>query len=66
MCSISEKVNLKNLMPQRKAIKDFSSFFYAFSDDTTLRVIILLIIKPLCHGDYLHSLRYMMLFPFPH
>ena len=49
--SCREEINLKNYMPHINEIKNLSSFFYAFSDDTRLRIIILLMIKPLCVGD---------------
>lgn len=46
--SCREEINLKNYMPNKNDIRNMSSFFYAFSDDTRLKVIILLTIKPLC------------------
>lgn len=48
---ISEEINLKKHLPQNGQLKNFANFFYAFSDDTRLKIIILLIIKPLCVGD---------------
>ncbi len=48
---ISEEINLKKQLPKPNDLKNFASFFYAFSDDTRLKIIILLIIKPLCVGD---------------
>jgi len=46
-----EEINLKKYMPNKKDIKNISTFFYAFSDDTRLKIIILLILKPLCVTD---------------
>ncbi|MBQ3048100.1 MAG: helix-turn-helix transcriptional regulator, partial [Clostridia bacterium] len=43
-----DEFNLNKYMPSKSDIKNISSFFYAFSDDTRLRIIILLILKPLC------------------
>lgn len=44
----NQVINLKKYMPNKNDIKNISSFFYAFSDDTRLKIIILLILKPLC------------------
>ena len=49
MNNINEK--LKHYMPNKNDIKNITSFFYAFSDNTRLRIIILLILKPLCVND---------------
>jgi len=46
-----QEINLKKYLPTRTDIKNISSFFYAFSDDTRLKVIILLILKPLCVSE---------------
>lgn len=46
-----DEFNLKNYMPQRHKVKELSNLFYAFSDDTRLRIIILLTLKTLCVGD---------------
>ena len=43
--------NLKQYIPQKKDIKNIVSFFYAFSDDTRLKIIIALILKPLCVSE---------------
>lgn len=51
MENFKEEIMLKNYMPNNKDVKNMASFFYAFSDDTRLRIIILLTIKPLCVGD---------------
>ena len=48
MFNYRDEISLKNLMPASKDVKSMSSFFYAFSDDTRLRIIILLTLKPLC------------------
>lgn len=45
-----EELALKEYMPNNKELKNLSTFFYAFSDDTRLKIIILLTIKPLCVG----------------
>ncbi len=49
--NFKEEYSIKNLMPSKADMKNLTTFFYAFSDDTRLRIIILLIIKPLCVGD---------------
>lgn len=46
-----EEIYLKKYMPNGSELKSMSSFFYAFSDDTRLKIIILLIVKPMCVGD---------------
>lgn len=48
---INEEINLKKHLPRQAELKNFASFFYAFSDDTRLKIIILLMLKPLCVGD---------------
>ena len=48
MYNCKEEIRLKSIMPSSKDIKNMSSFFYAFSDDTRLKIIILLTISPLC------------------
>lgn len=48
---ISEEIYLKKHLPKSNDLKNFANFFYAFSDDTRLKIIILLTIKPLCVGD---------------
>ena len=48
---IQDEYLLKKLMPSKNNIKCLTTFFYAFSDDTRLNIIILLTIKPLCVGD---------------
>ncbi len=48
---IREEINLKKHLPKTSELKNFANFFYAFSDDTRLKIIILLMIKPLCVGD---------------
>lgn len=48
---VREEYNLKKFMPDKTSLKNMSSFFYAFSDDTRLKIIILLSIKPLCVGE---------------
>ena len=46
-----EEIILKRYMPSKLDMKNLTNFFYAFSDDTRLKIIILLMIKPLCVGD---------------
>ena len=49
--SVREEDNLKQYMPDKVKLKSLKNFFYAFSDDTRLKIIILLLIKPLCVGE---------------
>lgn len=49
--SFKEEYAIKNLMPTKADLKNLTSFFYAFSDNTRLKIIILLLIKPLCVGN---------------
>ncbi len=46
-----EEITLRHYMPNKNDLKNLTTFFYAFSDDTRLKIIILLTIKPLCVGD---------------
>lgn len=46
-----EEVLIKDYMPDKAIIKNLSTFFYAFSDATRLKIIILLLIKPVCVTD---------------
>ena len=48
---LKEEILLKNYMPDKFTLKNMSAFFYAFSDDTRLRIVILLMMKPFCVGD---------------
>lgn len=48
---IKEEINLKKYLPADPELSNFASFFYGFSDDTRLKIIILLTLKPLCVGD---------------
>jgi len=52
-----EEILIKNYIPDKSTIKNLSSFFYAFSDETRLRVIILLMIKPLCVSEITNLLN---------
>ena len=45
-----EEIELKSYMPSKLDMKNLTTFFYAFSDDTRLKIIMLLSIKPLCVG----------------
>ena len=49
--NIRDEYNLKQYMPNKTDLKNMSNFFYAFSDNTRLRIIMLLSIKPLCVGE---------------
>ena len=46
-----DEYNLKQYMPDKNSLKNMTNFFYAFSDNTRLKIIILLSIKPLCVGE---------------
>ena len=46
-----EQILLKQYIPSKTDMKKFTSFFYAFSDDTRLKIVFLLMIKPLCVSD---------------
>ncbi|MBQ8615102.1 MAG: winged helix-turn-helix transcriptional regulator [Clostridia bacterium] len=48
---IRDEYNLKQFMPNKTSLKSMTNFFYAFSDDTRLKIIILLSIKPLCVSE---------------
>ena len=48
---IRDEYNLRKFMPSKESLKAMSNFFYAFSDDTRLKIISLLAIKPLCVGE---------------
>jgi len=51
MSNYKEEILIKNYIPDKSTIKNLSTFFYAFSDETRLKIIILLMIKPLCVSD---------------
>ncbi|MBE7076676.1 MAG: winged helix-turn-helix transcriptional regulator [Clostridiales bacterium] len=48
---IMDEFELKKYIPNKSNIKNMTSFFYAFSDDTRLKIIILLMLKELCVGE---------------
>ena len=48
---LRDEFNLKKFMPSKNDLKSMTNFFYAFSDDTRLKIIILLSLKPLCVGE---------------
>lgn len=48
---LQDELAFKEFMPAKKDLKNLSSFFYAFSDNTRLRIIILLTLSPLCVND---------------
>jgi ArsR family transcriptional regulator len=52
-----EEILLKNYMPDKVTLKNMSNFFYAFSDDTRLKIVILLMMKPFCVGDITNILN---------
>lgn len=49
--NLREEYSLKKYMPDKNHLKNMTNFFYAFSDDTRLKIIILLSIKPLCVSE---------------
>lgn len=48
---MNNEKDIKKYLPTNKDIKNISSFFYAFSDDTRLKIIILLMLQALCVSD---------------
>lgn len=48
---VREEYNLKKYMPDKASLNNMTTFFHAFSDDTRLKIIILLTIKPLCVNE---------------
>lgn len=52
-----EEILLKNYMPDKLTLKNMSTFFYAFSDDTRLKIIMLLMMKPFCVSDITNLLN---------
>lgn len=52
-----EEIKLKNYMPDKDNIRALATFFSAFGDDTRLKIIILLSLKPLCVGDISNILQ---------
>ena len=48
---VRDEYNLKQFMPSKTNLKSMTNFFYAFSDNTRLKIIMLLSIKPLCVGE---------------
>ena len=55
--NIRDEYNLKQFMPSKTNLKNMTNFFYAFSDDTRLKIIMLLSIKPLCVGEITNVLN---------
>ena len=55
--SVRDEYKLKELMPTKSHLKNMTEFFYAFSDNTRLKIIILLSIKPLCVGEITRVLQ---------
>ncbi len=53
----NEEIVLKNYMPRRTDLRNLTAFFYAFSDDTRLKIIILLTMRPLCVSDIANVLN---------
>lgn len=50
MC-FDDEMMLRSILPNKQNVKCLSQFFYAFSDETRLKIVILLTINPLCVGD---------------
>ncbi len=48
---LREEIVLRGVMPNKADMVGLTNFFYAFSDYTRLRIIILLTVKPLCVND---------------
>ncbi len=48
---VRDEYNLKKYLPSKNNLKNMSDFFYAFSDNTRLKIIMLLSIKPLNVGE---------------
>lgn len=48
---LDEEYFLKKYMPTNSKLQQMSTFFYAFSDNTRLKIIILLLMKPVCVKD---------------
>ena len=48
---------IKQYIPNKSSMKKMTSFFYAFSDDTRLKILFLLMMKPLCVGDIVSILN---------
>ena len=46
-----EELVLKQYMPNASVVKNITDFFYAFSDATRLKIIMLLTIKAFCVGE---------------
>ena len=49
--NVRDEYNLKQYLPTKTDLKKMKDFFYAFSDDTRLKIIMLLSIKPFCVGE---------------
>ncbi len=48
---IEDELKLKGVMPGKNDVKMLADFFYAFSDETRLKIVILLTVNTLCVGD---------------
>lgn len=46
-----DECNIRKLMPSKERLSNMSNFFYAFSDNTRLKIIMLLSIKPFCVSE---------------
>lgn len=55
--NVREEILLKNYLPKEKEIRSMANLFYAFSDDTRLRIIILLSIRAFCVSDITEMLK---------
>ncbi len=51
MIDCKDEILIKKYIPCADDLKNMSSFFYAFSDFTRLKIIILLTMKSLCVGE---------------
>ena len=54
---INQIINIKKYLPKRDDLKKLSAFFSALSDNTRLKIIVLLTIKPHCVGDMVEILE---------
>jgi len=48
---INEEFKIKQYLPKDSILKNITEFFYAFSDVTRLKIIMMLTIKPFCVGE---------------
>lgn len=48
--NVTDELKLKQYMPTNKDVDALSNFFYAFSDSTRLKIVVLLTMRPMCVG----------------